>query len=339
MAAMKTRAPKATGSKAAVVTTGSAPPEHAPEPLSPKRKGRYGAQNLIVAGVQIAGWAATLTIIDRGPGWLAAIATFAFCMLMQGVFSMMHEYFHDNAHPDRRVSYGIGVVLSTLFGTSATLHRVNHWGHHARNRTPAEQGEFIHEGETRLGKTALYYFAVTCGLWLSGLVFPVIALFVPYRAIDWLSSRERYNTYSAAFAQFKARDWTRMRWEALGLVAFWVGLVAWGPWSAATIAIAYGAFAFSWSSLQWVYHLRTPLDVVEGAYNLRLPAPLRWMWLSFNMNLTHHRKPWLPWQELYAHSDPRETQPLWYRWLLVALPPEPYPADERDLRRFEKRYF
>ena len=63
-----------------------------------------------------------------------------------------------------------------------------------------------------------------------------------------------------------------------------------------------------------------------------LPAPLRWMWLSFNMNLTHHRKPWLPWQELYAHSDRRETQPLWYRWLMVALPPERYPADEGALK-------
>lgn len=336
MSAMKTRA---ASQALAVVTTGTAPPEAAPEPMTAKKKGRYGAQNLVVAGAQGLAWAGLLTVIERAPGWLAALATFAFCITMQGVFSMMHEYFHDNAHPDRRVSYALGEALSLLFGTSATLHRVNHWGHHVRNRTPAEQGEFIHEGESAFGKTLLYYFAVTCGLWLSGLVFPVVALFVPYRAIAWLSSHRRYNTYSAAFAQFKPRDWTRMRWEGLALAAFWTVVIAWGPWSLGTLALAYGAFAFSWSSLQWVYHLRTPLDVIEGAYNLRLPAPLRWMWLSFNMNLTHHRKPWLPWQELYAHSDRRETQPLWYRWLMVALPPERYPADEGALKRFEKRYF
>lgn len=325
--------------RAALVTSGVVPPEHAPTPMAPKKKGRYGTQNLVVAAAQLLGWAVLLTAIDRAPTWLAPPLVFVFCMLMQGVFSMMHEYFHDNAHPDRRVSYGIGFALSLVFGTSATLHRVNHWGHHVRNRTPAEQGEFIHEGESPLGKTLLYYFAVSCGLWLSGLVFPVIALFVPYRAVHWLSSHERYNTYSAAFAQFKPRDWTRMRWEGLALIALWSALILWGPWSITTLAVAYAAFAFSWSSLQWVYHLRTPLDVVEGAYNLRLPTVLRWMWLSFNMNLTHHRKPYLPWQELWAASDPRETQPLWYRWLLMALPPERFPEDPTALARFEKRYF
>lgn len=313
-----------------------------PEAIPSKRKGRYGTQNLVVLALQVAGWAALLTAIehtiDRAPA-LAALSVFAFCMLMQGVFSMMHEYFHDNAHPDQRVNYGIGLVGATLFGTSATLHRVNHWGHHVRNRTPAEQGEFIHEGESPLGKTALYYFAVTVGLWLSGLVFPFLALLIPYRAITWLSASERYNTYSAAFAQFKARDWTRMRLEALGLAAFWILVGAFGPWSLTTLLLAYVAFAFSWSSLQWVYHLRTPLHVVEGAYNLRLPTLLRWLWLSFNMNLTHHRRPYLPWQELYAASDPRETQPLWYRWLLMFKPPMRFPEDPAALSMFDKRYF
>lgn len=307
-----------------------------PEPTTPRKKGRYGAQNLVVTGVQVVAWAGLLTAIEHAPGWWKAPLVFAFCMLMQGVFSMMHEYFHDNAHPDRRLSYLIGLVGSTMFGTSATLHRVNHWGHHVRNRTPAEQGEFIHEGESATKKVAVYYFAVLFGLWLSGLLFPLAALLIPYRAIAWLSRGKRFNTYAAAFDQFKARDWTRMRLEALGLMAFWIPVALWGPWSPATLALAYAAFAFSWSSLQWVYHLRTPLHVVEGAYNLRLPTPLRWVWLSFNMNLTHHRRPYLPWQELHAASNQAETQPLWYRWLLMFLPPVRFPD---DLSHLEKRYF
>lgn len=317
-----------------------------PEAVSSKRKGRYGTQNLWVTAAQVLAWAALLTALDHAleptwaPAWVRGVTAAALALtlaaVLQGVFSMMHEYFHDNAHPDRRVSYLIGLVGSTIFGTSATLHRVNHWGHHVRNRTPAEQGEFIHEGESAVGKVALYYFAVTCGLWLSGLIFPLVALVVPYGAVTWLGRHRRLNTYSAAFDQFDAADWRRMQLEALGLVAFWGLVLGAGPWRAETLAVAYGTFAFTWSSLQWVYHLRTPLHVVEGAYNLRLPTPLRWAFLNFNYNLTHHRRPYLPWQELPAATEVRETQPLWYRWVRMVRPPVRFPG---DLAELEKRYF
>jgi fatty acid desaturase len=313
------------------------PDTFSPEPIAPRTKGRYGRQNVLVLAAQVAGWALLLTAIQASASPpLTALLVLVFCALMQGVFSLMHEFFHDNAHPDARINHAIGVVGSTLFGTSATFHRVHHWGHHVRNRTVSEQGEFIHDGESRAGKIALYYFAVGGGLWLSGLVFPAVSFFIPYRAAEWIARFRRFNTYSAAFQQFKPADWTRMRLEAAGLFAFWALLLTVGPWRWQVLALAYGAFAFSWSSLQWVYHLRTPLHVVEGAYNLRLPAPIRWLFLNFNYNLTHHRRPYLPWQELYAESNQRETQPLWYRWLLMAEWPVPFPD---DLGPYEKRYF
>tara|TARA_B110000977_G_scaffold33330_1_gene44412 strand:- start:228 stop:476 length:249 start_codon:yes stop_codon:yes gene_type:complete len=82
--------------------------------------------------------------------------------------------------------------------------------------------------------------------------------------------------------------------------------------------------------------MRTPLDVVEGTYNLRLPTQIRWLFLNFNCNLTHHRDPNLPWQDLYKLSNQKETQPLWYRYLLVFKPPEPFPG---DVAKYDKKYF
>ena len=308
------------------------------EPIEPTSlRGRYGTQNLVVLAVQALAWFALLWTLNQPLGFPARLAVLVlFCWTMQGVFSLMHEYFHQNAHRDPRVNYAIGLVASTLFGTSATLHRVNHWGHHVRNRAEAEQGDFILPGETALRKIALYYFAVGGGLWLSGVVFPIASLVIPYRAVAFLSSDRRLNTYSAAFEQFRREDWTAMRVEAVLLVAFWA-VVPWlVGWSWSTLAQAYAAFAFSWSSLQWVYHLRTPLHPVEGAYNLRLPTPVRWLFLNFNYNLTHHRRPALPWQDLFAASDPAETQPLWYRWLRMVEPPVRKPA---DLTYLDKTYF
>lgn len=316
-------------------------PEH--EPIAPSR-GRYGAQNLAVLGAQIVGWALLLTGIEHAPAGLVGVAIRAvlvvlFCFLMQGVFTMMHEYFHRNAHKSREVNYGIGIVASTLFGTSATLHRVHHWGHHVRNRSEAERGEFIHPSESPAKKVALYYFAICGGLYVGGLVFPLLSFFIPYSAVRALAKTKRFNTYAAAHEQFKSVDWAAMRAEALVLYVFWGLLIAFGPWSISTLLLAYGAFAFSWSSLQWAYHLRTPLHVVEGAYNLRAPWLVRVLFLNFNYNLTHHRQPALPWQELCAASDPKETQPLWYRWALMAKPPQRFPEDPAELAFLEKRYF
>jgi fatty acid desaturase len=107
-------------------------------------------------------------------------------------------------------------------------------------------------------------------------------------------------------------------------------------WQWQVLLVAYACFAFSYSSLQWIYHLRTPLDRIEGAYDLRLPTPVRWLFLNFNYNLAHHRAPRAPWQALHARVDPRETQPLWRRWLGVFRPPQAYPQDPS---RLVKVYF
>jgi fatty acid desaturase len=302
--------------------------------------GRYGTQNLIVCAVQVVLWAVLLTAIEWAPGLWKILPVLLFCTVMQGVFTMMHEYFHRNAHDTPWLNDLIGVVGATIFGSSATLHKVNHWGHHIRNRTSAERGEFIHEGENPVSKVLLYYFATMGGLWIGGLVFPFVSLILPFRVVERLKSLGEYNTYAAAFEQFDAKRWADMRAEAVLLAAFWGVVLAFGPWSLLTLGLAYAAFAYHWSVLQWIYHLRTPIHVIEGAYNLRLPAPIRLAWLNFNCNLTHHRRPDLPWQELYAATNPEETRPLWYMYLLMWLPPTRFPDDVGTLERdLEKTYF
>jgi len=300
-------------------------------------KGKYAWQNLLVLFLQVCAWWTILTALHRYESWAVRLPLLLlFCAMMQGVFSLMHECFHRNAHPDKRINDLVCWVGATLFATSPTLHRVQHWGHHVRNRTEAERGDFIHSGETAGKKITLYYVAVLGGLWISGFVFPLLVPFLPYCVVSYLARTKRFNTYAGIFANLKPQDWQRVRIEAVASAACWALAVWLSGWSWLLLAIAYGCFAFTWSSLQWVYHLGAPIDVVEGAYNLRLPTPLRWFFLNFNYNLTHHREPHRPWQELFAASNQKETQPLWYRWALVFKPPVPYPEDLSDLA---KRYF
>jgi len=294
-----------------------------------------GRHNLAVLAAQTLAWWGLIQAMHAPLGvlWKVAILTL-FCLVMQGVFSMMHECFHRNGHRSARVNWAMGAWASTLFGSSYTLIRVNHEGHHQRNRTPAELAEYILPGERPALKVGLYYFAVLGGIWLASLLATLILPLVPFSRVKGLAVRwASMDGYNRAFAQFTARDWRVLRGEAVLALCWWIGCSWLFGWQWQTLLLMYAAFAFSYSSLQWIYHLRTPLDRIEGAFDLRLPTPIRWLFLNFNYNLQHHRHPDAPWQSMHARVDQRETQPLWWRWLGAFRPPEPYPADPSQLSK------
>lgn len=285
---------------------------------------------------QVLGWAACLKLAPLAAGtlWLPALIVF-FCLMMQGVFSMMHECFHGHAHRNPSVNAFMCWLATTIFGASATLIRINHLGHHVRNRTRAERVDFIAPDESAYTKILAYYFAVFGGIWLASFLGSIVVALLPPAVTRRLRGGSQTNTYAAAFADFAPRDFLLIRIEVLGALGWW-SLTFWllEP-EVFWLLVLYAAFALSWSSLQWIYHVRTPLHVVEGTYNLRAPWPIRALFLNFNYNLTHHRNPALRWQRMHAATDLSETRPLWHAWLSILRPPAPLPPDGL----IEKSYF
>ncbi len=298
----------------------------------------FSNQNISVLSAQAVAWFCCLEAIHHFESWSLRVAiVLFFCLMMQGVFSMMHDCIHGLGHHHKSTNYIMGWVTGVLFGTPYTLFQINHHGHHVRNRTAPEIAEFVLPGESRVRKTIVYYFAISGGIWLGSFIGLLFFPFVPYSLVKFLNKPgTSMNGYSLAFRNFDQRKWSRLRMECLSASLIYILFIWSRDWRLSTLAIAYSAFAFSWSSLQWVYHLRTPLDPVEGAYNLRSWRPVRWLFLNFNYNLTHHRHPELHWQELHQQTNLKETQPSWYRYLLIFLPPEPLPT---DLTKLEKKYF
>lgn len=296
---------------------------------------RYGTMNAAIGILQLAAWAAIITALS-GPGslwWKIPLGVF-FVFMMQGVFSLMHECMHRHGHPSPAVNRGLGILTAAIFGTAYTLFRINHEGHHVRNRSRAELAEYIFPDESATRKIVAYYFAILGGIWLGSFVAALVLPFVPYRYAPLLNRPAKsMNGYSLSFAEFSRADWGWLRIEALAGLVLWTAAFVLLDWDWRVVALLYAGFAFSWSSLQWVYHMRTPLDRIEGAYNLRAPAVVRLLFLNFNYNLAHHRQPNLPWQLMFAVADPAETQPLWYRYLLVFKCPEPLPRDSAVMRK------
>jgi len=301
-------------------------------------RARLDRQNLAVLAAQTLAWGGLIEAMHAQVSvfWKFPVLVL-FCLTMQGVFSMMHECFHRNGNASPRINWAMGALASALFGSAYTLIRVNHEGHHQRNRSDSELAEFILPGEHPAFKIGLYYFAVLGGIWLGSFLATLLLPFVPFRHVRGLALRmTSMDGYNRSFAEFDRHDWSLLRLEAALAAAWWWACIWLFGWDWRVLVVVYAAFAFSYSSLQWVYHMRTPLDRIEGAYDLRLPKPLRWLFLSFNYNLSHHRYPRAPWQELHGAVDPCETQPLWYRYACVFMPPEPLP---NDLSRLAKRYF
>lgn len=297
---------------------------------------QYDRINIAVLTLQTLGWAACLKVAPFAAGtiWLPVLIIF-YCLMMQGVFSMMHECFHGHGHRNVRINYAMCWLATTMFGASATLIRINHLGHHVRNRTRAELVDFIEPDESATRKIIAYYFAIFGGIWLASFLGSLALFFVPPGLTERLQHGADRNTYAAAFADFSTADYRRIRLEVLAGILFWVAAIWLLNLDLYYLLIFYAAFAVSWSSLQWIYHVRTPLDVVEGTYNVRAPWLIRCLFLNFNYNLTHHRNPALRWQLIRANTDLSETRPLWYAWITILKPPRALPAD----RVIEKTYF
>lgn len=288
----------------------------------------------MVISAQFVAWASIISLLHQPlVWWLKVSLIILFCIMMQGVFSFMHECFHDHGNSNSRLNWFLGWIATTIFGSSYTFIRVNHQGHHVRNRTKAELVDYILPGESAPQKIAFYYFGIFGGIWLGGLVGALILPFLPHSATAGLRKQQDFNTYSTAFNNFTPADWKMIRFESIFSIVFWICTINLLNWDWQILLMAYAAFGFSWSFLQWVYHVRTPIDVVEGAYNLRLPVLSRWLFLNFNYNLTHHRHPQYRWQELPAATDLNETQPLWYRLIGLLLPPQPMPEDPSIIKK------
>jgi len=299
---------------------------------------RFGTMNLLVGIAQFAAWVGLISLLHvEGSYYWKIPLTLLFCLMMQGVFSLMHECFHGLGHPSQRLNWLLGAVSGAIFGTCYTLYRVNHEAHHVRNRSRAEIAEYIYPDENAAKKIFLYYFAVCGGIWLGSFIAALLLPFVPYRYVSKLNRpATSMNGYSLSFSEFSERDWMLLRLESVMGVLLWLVAIVVLDWDWRILLALYAAFAFTWSSLQWVYHMRTPLHRIEGAYDLRCPHWVRLLFLNFNFNLTHHRHPNLRWQKVYAKVNLKETQPLWYRYVLVFQCPEPMPSDPSSIR---KSYF
>jgi fatty acid desaturase len=252
--------------------------------------------------------------------WIALAAAIAFSFVNNTMFSLLHESVHGIAHSNRLVNETLGRFAAAFFPTALSLQRVFHLAHHARNRTIEEQFDYIRPFDRPLLKRAQWYAILTGLYWvfvpLGGLAYLLVpSLFTRVRSDDTATQTGA----ASMFAMLDKAPRTVIRLELLLTIAVQAALFYVLDLTIAGWLLCYGAFAVNWSSLQYTDHAFSALDVRDGAWNLRVNAITRLLFLNYHHHLAHHRHPHVPWIHLGRYVDAAERRPTfwsiyWQMW-------------------------
>ena len=231
---------------------------------------------------------------------LLAVLAIGFAFVMQMSFCLAHEAVHRKLHPNRTTNVGVGVLAFALFPGSLQFFEVAHLLHHRRNRSNDELEDYVIPGKTPWIKRIFYYLLISGLFWLLLPVSSIIVAIIPRSRIRRPQPHEESGAFRK-FVQFlNGVNPGRVRRDLLVTVIVWAAAFPLLHLSLASIAVCYAVFGFSWASQQYIYHVRTTRHVVLGALDPKLWGPLRWLYLNFNYDLTHHLAVWVPWDHLPA---------------------------------------
>jgi fatty acid desaturase len=243
------------------------------------------------------------------------------------LFALLHEAVHGHAHAERTWNTVIGRITALAFPTSFTAQRHFHLGHHRRNRGGEECWDLFLPDDVHWLKRVQWYSILIGGYWLTAPIFCLLALVCP----GALRTQALRSPTRRAFSQFGAAAMLRglpamgtIRIESLAGLSLHLLL----PWLLGIDLIGwlacYGAFAWSWSSLQYADHAFTARHRQNGAWDLRVTPWVRWCFLNYHLHRAHHRQPHLPWTALPSATDRDHHRPtFWGIYLRMWLGPRP----------------
>lgn len=241
----------------------------------------------------------------EGIGWLLLLAL-GFGILMNSVYSTIHEAEHAILFNSRRWNDFWGVTLALFFPAPFHLIRQGHLGHHFRNRSDDEAFDLYFEDDHRVWRSLVLYGILTGCYWIVVVLSNLVFLILPF-AVN--KKYWEFDRPSRAFMESLNPAYRRMIQLECLLVILLHTLIVWGfHIPLLHYAVMYFGFGLSWSSLQYVHHYGTERHVTRGARNLRLWEPIDKFWLNHNWHRVHHEHPTVPWIHLPVIGQVEQPQ-------------------------------
>lgn len=228
--------------------------------------------------------------------WGLAGLALAFGVLMNSVYSIIHEAEHAILFPNRRWNDTAGAFMALFFPAPFHLIRQGHLGHHFRNRSDDEAFDLYFEEDHRLWRYLVLYGILTGCYWIVVVLGNVVFLFFPFAANK---KYVEFDRPSVAFMESLNPSYRRLiQLESVAVIILH-SLIVWSfHIPLLNYAVMYFGFGFTWSAMQYVHHYGTERHVTRGARNLRLWEPVDKLWLNHNWHLAHHEHPTVPWVHL-----------------------------------------
>ncbi|HKI62816.1 MAG TPA: fatty acid desaturase [Mariprofundaceae bacterium] len=292
--------------------------------------------NFTILLLSLAATWACLWAASHAAWWLALLAAWCFSLINMLPFSLLHEAVHGVGSPSKARNRLLGMLGGMAFGTSLSMQTVAHLGHHKRNRTDVEMYDYYLPSESKALRNLWLYAGNLSGLYWFCIPFSnAVYLLAPwaYRSklfVDRIAPKLGFGPYVRELVELPvARVWREIALVWLYQAGLWWWLdLTWQGW-----LLCYWLFALHWSALQYVDHAWSARDIVNGAWNLKVSAPARWLALNYHYHLAHHQHPHEPWTRLPELVDTDAPQPTFWKiyfslWKGVRpAPPMGAPAD------------
>jgi fatty acid desaturase len=268
-------------------------------------------------------------------GWKLALLALGFGLLMNSVYSTIHEAEHRILFRSVVFNDLCGTLMALFFPAPFHLLRQGHLGHHMRNRSDDEAFDLYFENDHRFWKFAVMYGILTGFYWLFVVAGNIAVLCAPffYRQDFWSFDR-------ASRAFLKAYNWKYQRviqWEAVMAIVLHAGILWACKIPALHYCALYGTFGFLWSAMQYVHHYGTERDVLHGARNLWLSRILDAALLNHNFHRTHHENPTTPWLHLPRIGEQEKGVAGFLPWVYLKMWKGPKFTSEHVENRFAGR--
>jgi fatty acid desaturase len=286
--------------------------------------------NAVLLAASVVAASALLWAASHLQSWIAVIAAAAaFSFVNNTLFSLLHEGVHGVLHPKAGINDAMARIAASFYPTSYSVQRAFHLTHHKRNRSEFEQFDYLRPGDNRLLKYAQWYAILTGVYWIFPPLFCVLYSIVPGGFWSrWLSSRDTtVGGQTGAAVYLESLRHVPMRtvrtetalYVVLQGALFWLLDLSVSGW-----LLCYAFFAVNWSALQYADHAWSPLDRKDGAWNLRVNAVSRMLFLNYHDHLAHHQNPAVPWLHLPKFVDPAQPRPAFLSiYLRMWLGPRP----------------
>ena len=169
--------------------------------------------NLAIIVVQLLAIAACIGALSRiNSGWSLALLAVVFGIVMNSVYSIIHEAEHAMLFSNRRWNDIAGSLLALFFPAPFHLIRQSHLGHHLRNRSDDEAFDFYFEEDHKLWRFLAFYGILTGLFYVVVVLSNVVFLLMPFREDKKIGDQPRSSRGKISETEFILDHSVAMDW-------------------------------------------------------------------------------------------------------------------------------